>query len=107
MTEFNDKVDEIVERTGAGTDAFKENVNKRFRLVLKITTINSVIFLLTFLTIRYSLWPENDAFKTLAGFIFLLSAATVIMGLVGLFVIWLSGYAYNKIAEHHQKRREL
>lgn len=103
MTEFNDKVDEIVQRTGAGTDAFKENVNKRFRLILKITAINSVIFLLNFLAILYSLWP-GDAFKTLSGFIFLLSAATIVMGLVSLFIVWLSGYSYNKLAEYNQKR---
>lgn len=105
MTEFDKKVDEIVERTGAGTDAFKDNVNKRFRLILKITAINSVIFLLNFLAILYSLWP-GDAFKTLAGFIFLLSAATIVMGLVGLFVVWLSGYAYNQLAERKKKRSE-
>lgn len=104
MTEFNNKVDEIVQRTGAGTDAFKENVNKRFRFILKITAINFLIFLLNFLAILYSLWP-GDAFKTLAGFIFILSAATVVMGLVGLFIVWLSGYSYNKLAEYSKNRK--
>lgn len=103
MIEFDNKVDEIVKRIGAGTDAFKENVNKRFRLILKITAINSVIFLLNALAIIYQLWP-GDAFKTLSGFIFLLSAATIVMSLVGLFVVWLQGYAYNKLAKHSQMR---
>lgn len=104
MTEFDNKLDEMLEKTGAGTDAFKENVDKRFRLILKITVINSVVFFLNALAIIYKLWP-GDAFKTLSGFIFLLSAATIVMGLVGLFVVWLSGYAYNKLAEHNKRRK--
>lgn len=104
MTEFDNKVDEIVQRTGAGTGAFRENVNKRFGLILKITAINSVIFLLNALAIIYQLWP-GDAFKTLSGFISLLSAVSVVMGMVGLFVVWLQGYAYNKLAEHSKRRK--
>ena len=105
MTEFNNKVDEIVKKTGAGTNAFNENLSKRLRLALRITAINCIILLLSFLAILYSWWPESDAFKTLAGFIFLLSAASVVMGLLSIFVTWFSGYAYNKLAEHNNQRR--
>ena len=105
MSEFDNKIDEIIQKTGAGTKTFRENLSNRLRLALKLTAINSVIFLLSFLAILYSWWPESDAFKILAGFIFLLSAASVVMGLLAIFVTWLSGYAYNKLAEQNQKRR--
>ncbi len=104
MTEFSNKVGEIVHKTGAGTNAFRENLSKRIRLALKLIAINSIIFLLSFLTILYSWWSESDAFKTLAGFIFLLSVASVVMGLLSILVTWLSGYAYNKLAEHNKNR---
>lgn len=105
MSEFNDKFDEIVQRTGAGTEVFKNDVKKRLKTVSITTLISVVTFLLNTLAIRYSWWPESDAFKALAGYIFLLSALLVVMGLLGLFIIWFQGYVYNKMAEYSKNKK--
>ena len=105
MSEFNDKLDEIIRRTGAGTEAFKSNVRKRFRTVKTLTLVNTIIFLLSYLAIRNSWWPEGDAFKVLAGYILILLAMLIVISLLSLFTIWLIGHAYNKLAEYNNKKK--
>ncbi|MDP3696831.1 MAG: hypothetical protein Q8R55_02250 [Candidatus Taylorbacteria bacterium] len=105
MNEFDSKLDEIVQRTGAGTAPFKKDVKKRLRTMWFITISNAVISLLNLLAIRNAWWPENDASRALAVFIFLLSAMLVLMGLIGLFLVWFQGYVYNKMAEHSKNKK--
>ena len=103
-SKFNNTFDGIVQKTGAGTESFKRDIKKRLQKMWFITISNIVIALLNLLAIRNSWWPESDAFKVLAGFIFLLSAMLILMGLLGLFVVWFQGYTLNRMAEYNKKK---
>lgn len=93
-----DAVDKLIEKTGADTDVFRNQVKKGLKVTAWITLSSAIIVVVTILAIYNNWWPDNESFRVLAGFILILSGSFTLLGLLSMFCIEIQGFVLNKLA---------
>lgn len=96
---FNDMVDDIVKRTGAGTRVFNKEMGARLGAAAQVTITFLLVSTLANLFIRVFNIFDPSLTLVLIGYIRFLQILIIVFGLISVLVIGIQWFAYDQLAK--------